>query len=147
MTEKMLPTNTFASRYELGIDAMDATHREFLDLYRQLVDCGPERFGALFTALANHTRAHFAAEDALMLAYGFPATREHSGEHQRVLGELARFSEQIAVGRMLMARAWINEQILDWFEVHLHTMDSALAAHLKHACATQKTSGRVTQAT
>ena len=62
---------------------------------------------------------------------GFPATAEHKGEHHRVLGELSQFTRQLEKGRSMMARAYVKERLPGWFTLHITTMDSALAAHLK----------------
>jgi hemerythrin len=68
----------------------------------------------------------------MMEESGFAAISEHISDHQRVLGELTRFGKRIAAGSTAMARAYIREQLPQWFEIHLQTMDSALAAHLKN---------------
>jgi hemerythrin len=123
------------SRHEddllLGNAEMDQTHREFLDLHAQLLQAKGPAFSECFTALLEHTRAHFASEEQAMAGSGFSATAEHKADHQRLLGELDRFSKRIAAGSTVMAKAWLKEQLPDWFEMHVLSMDSALAAHLK----------------
>ena len=121
----------FAERYQLGVPQMDATHGEFIDLLNRLYDTDKVEFIALFPLLLAHTRTHFDSENALMNNYGFPAIREHMEEHQRVLGELDRFAEKARNGSILMARAYVREQLPQWFSLHAVSMDSALAAHIK----------------
>lgn len=118
-------------RYALGVATIDQTHRDFVDLASQLATADDARFPALFNALLDHTREHFAAEDARMRASRFAATGEHIGEHQRVLAELRGFNRSVQAGRMQMARAYVRQSLGEWFELHLATMDAALAAHLK----------------
>lgn len=115
----------------LGNPEMDQTHREFLALHAELLQSKGTEFALRFTALLEHTREHFAFEERLMAASGFPATAEHKADHQRLLGELDRFSQRINVGSTVMAKAWLKEQVPDWFLTHVISMDSALAAHLK----------------
>ncbi|THF56924.1 hypothetical protein E6O51_18960 [Pseudothauera rhizosphaerae] len=88
---------------------MDATHREFVDLAAALM----------------------AADDAR-----FPAIGEHVNEHQRVLGELMAFGRGVQAGRLKFARAYVQQSLPEWFDLHLSTMDAALAAHLKRSAAT-----------
>lgn len=121
----------FERRYLLGLPEMDDTHREFVDLVNRLGEADKASFIPLFDELAKHTEAHFSAEDKLMEDSAFPAIREHRDEHQRVLGELARFGQRVATGSVLMGRAYITQQLPKWFDLHAVTMDSALAAHLK----------------
>ncbi|MCG6940633.1 MAG: hemerythrin family protein [Thiohalocapsa sp.] len=62
---------------------------------------------------------------------GFPAIIEHRSEHARGLGDMERFAAQLAGGRTQIARAYVVEQLPQWFDLHAATMDSALAACLK----------------
>ena len=117
-------------RYALGVADMDATHRQFIDLADELVAAPDETFPALFEALREHTREHFAHEGRLMQACRFPAIGEHHGEHLRVLGELAQMARSVAAGRLGMARVYARNLPL-WFSTHLATMDAALAGCLK----------------
>lgn len=118
-------------RHALGVAEMDATHREFVALAAELAAADDARFPARYAALLEHTRAHFAAEDARMRATRFPAIGEHTNEHQRVLGELMAFGRGVQAGRLKLARAYVRESLPGWFDLHLATMDAALAAHLK----------------
>ncbi|THF64677.1 hemerythrin [Pseudothauera nasutitermitis] len=118
-------------RHTLGVAEMDDTHREFVALAAALATADNEHFPALYAELFEHTRAHFAAEDARMRATRFPAIGEHTNEHQRVLGELMAFNRSVQAGRLQLARAYVCESLPGWFDLHLSTMDSALAAHLK----------------
>ena len=125
----------FEQRFILGMAQMDKTHAEFVELINRLGRAEKAEFVTLFPALVEHTRKHFDAEQALMEDSRFPATGEHWSEHQRVMGELTRFGEKVAAGSTLMGRAYIREQLPQWFELHTLTMDSALAAHLKYTMA------------
>jgi len=121
----------FEHDYLLGHEDMDTTHREFVDLLNRLDAASKQAFIPLFAELLEHTQAHFAAEDQWMQDTGFPAIREHIGEHQRVLGDLQRFNMRVKAGNTMMGRAYVREQLPSWFELHAQTMDSALAAHMK----------------
>jgi hemerythrin-like metal-binding protein len=122
----------FEARFILGMAQMDKTHAEFVDLINRLGRADKGEFVTLFPTLVEHTQAHFDAEQRLMEDSRFPATGEHRSEHQRVMGELNRFGEKVAAGSTAMGRAYIREQLPQWFEQHTLTMDSALAVHLKY---------------
>ncbi len=122
----------FAQRFTLGMVQMDNTHAEFVELINRLGRADKAEFITLFPTLIEHTRAHFDAEQQLMEGSRFPATGEHRSEHQRVMGELTRFGEKVAAGSTALGRAYIREQLPQWFEQHTLTMDSALAVHLKY---------------
>ncbi|MES9867522.1 MAG: hemerythrin domain-containing protein [Candidatus Thiodiazotropha sp. LLP2] len=122
----------FDQRFVLDLPQMDDTHLEFVHLVNQMADAEKEEFILLFQTLSEHTKSHFDSEQQLMEESNFPATSEHISDHQRILGDLARFGKRVTAGSTTMARAYICEQLPDWFELHIQTMDSALAAHLKN---------------
>lgn len=121
----------FEAQLLVGVDDIDIAHREFLALCAQLARAKGVAFAQGFEQLSAHTRDHFAREEALMQSSAFPASAEHTADHQRVLGELERFGLRIASGSTTLARAWIRDHLPNWFELHVRSMDSALAAHLK----------------
>jgi hemerythrin-like metal-binding protein len=117
--------------HAVGVAEMDATHEDFVHELAALTKAGDEEFPHLFHALGLHTRAHFENEGRLMRACRFPAIGEHESEHQRILGELAMIDRSVARGSLGLARAYVAVGLPDWFNKHLATMDSALAARLK----------------
>lgn len=121
----------FENKFLLGIPQMDDTHREFVRLVARFGTADRSEFTSLFARLLAHTETHFLAENNMMRESGFPATREHMDEHERVLGELNRLNRKAQAGSVLIARAYVREQLPAWFRLHAVTMDSALAAHLK----------------
>jgi hemerythrin-like metal-binding protein len=117
-------------RHPLGVSDRAGAHREFITRARALGSCPDSEFPERFKELMNHTRAHFAAEEELMVKSAFPAYGEHKEEHQRVLGEIVQFARGIGRGRVFLCRSYVQSGLPEWFELHLSTMDSALAAHL-----------------
>lgn len=118
-------------RYTLGVEEMDGDHREFIALLEILNDAGDDEFPVMFQKLVDHIRLHFVREGRLMRLGKFLALGEHEGEHHRVLGELLQFNRAVKRGRLPLARAYVKIGLPEWFELHLSTMDSALAAHIK----------------
>ncbi len=117
-------------RHPLRVAEMDLAHREFVELVNALANCPDREFAERFKSLMNHTRAHFAAEEELMMKSGFPALGEHAGEHKRVIDELSQFGRGLNRGRVFLARSYVQSGLPEWFSLHLATMDAALAAHL-----------------
>jgi hemerythrin-like metal-binding protein len=117
--------------HALGVDEMDATHREFTALAAMLADCDDADFVGLFGKLLEHCRTHFTNEGRLMRVSRFPALNEHEGEHHRVYGDLVQMHRAVQRGRIALARGFVKQGLEEWFTTHLATMDAALAAHLK----------------
>ena len=119
-------------QHALGLDTMDATHREFIAMINTLHGTPDKDFGLHFKRLYVHMEKHFEHEYELMKKSSFPAISEHSAEHRRILGELQQFNRRVQKGLYAFGRAYIRDTIQQWFHLHLITMDSALAAHLKN---------------
>ena len=115
----------------LDYEPIDKDHEEFIGLLSQVDAAGNTDFPALFQQLYEHTEHHFDRENQLMTEFAFPAETEHKGEHQRVLGEFKQFKTRVDKGLAAFGRSFVRERLPQWFELHVATMDSALAAHLK----------------
>jgi hemerythrin-like metal-binding protein len=123
--------NDFESRFLLGIPAMDRAHREFVDLVNRMDRATDASFAYLFSDLIHHTRAHFATEEVLMRATGFPGSQPHRAEHARVLTEMEGLAEHLGRGRLASARRYVQERLPGWFADHAQEMDNPLAEHLR----------------
>lgn len=119
------------ARHTLGMEEMDATHREFIAQVTALIAAGNAEFPALFQALVNHTREHFIAEGKLMRESKYKGLPEHEGEHHRVLGELQQLNRSLKRGHLPLVRAYVKEGLPEWFDTHVAMMDAALVMHLK----------------
>lgn len=118
--------------YALGVDRMDDTHREFVELVNACDSAADKAaFVAAFKALLAHTEQHFAFEDSLMQQTAFSSAEEHIGEHRKVLAEMAQFLKRAGGPMSAFAREYVRERLPEWFGIHASTMDSALAFHLK----------------
>jgi hemerythrin-like metal-binding protein len=119
------------ARHTLGLDEMDATHREFITQVAALIAASNTEFPALFQSLVAHTREHFMAEGQLMRTSKYKGLPEHEGEHHRVLGELQQLNRTLKRGHLPLVRAYVKEGLPEWFDTHLAMMDGALVMHLK----------------
>lgn len=118
-------------RHTLAHAELDHTHQVFIKLLNQTAAAGKDQFVAQLQQLLEHTQQHFAQEEQLMQASNFPSLTEHRAEHQRVLGELQQLATHAQQGRsILLARAYVQDKLPEWFNLHTTTMDSALVAHL-----------------
>ncbi|MDD2739390.1 MAG: hemerythrin [Methylomonas lenta] len=118
-------------RLSIDYQPIDQDHAEFINLLAQLDNSSNADFPVLFQALYIHTVEHFERENQLMQQSAFPAFREHISEHQRVLSEFQQFQSRIDMGLIAFGRGFIKQRLPTWFVLHVSTMDSALAAHIK----------------
>lgn len=112
---------------EVGLPAIDDDHQAFVAGLNAAVGASDAEFPARFAALAEHTREHFAHEEAIMAKTGFFAMEMHKAEHRRVLAEAQQVAGQLAAGDVASARAWVANVLPEWFLNHRNTMDLVTA--------------------
>lgn len=110
---------------------IDATHQSLAELIAGVVRADSATFASRFQALLALFKMHVAEEGGLMRSSRYPGLAEHEGDHHRVLGELMQLNLSIRRGRVALARAYVKDGLAPWFDLHLATMDAALAAYLR----------------
>jgi hemerythrin-like metal-binding protein len=120
---------TWSDARVLGFKAMDDVHKEFYDVTRQLLVCGPSGADAALAAFIAHANAHFGQEDEWMRTTEFPARDCHIDEHKAVLKSAHEVRDALAQGRagVSLLRDFALH-LFEWFPGHADYLDSALAA-------------------
>ena len=121
------PRLAWSDGLALGLEAMDHTHREFVDLLARVATADDEAVLPAWAALVEHTQQHFDQEDRWMRDTGFASGNCHATQHRVVL---AVMREGLARGQLAMIRQMADE-LAAWFPTHAQTMDAALALHLR----------------
>lgn len=118
-------------KHLLKLKEMDDLHIEFLDIYNSVDTSSIQSFIQKLTEICEHSKRHFSYEEELMDKTNYPTFREHKEEHAKVLAEMQYFinNSRSMIGKKML-KAYYLEKIPDWFDLHLLSMDSDLAAHL-----------------
>jgi len=124
------------SDYATGSQPIDDQHRELFRREQGLLEAA--RVGAgghaltALQSLREHLRRHFAAEQAAMLAAGYPFGDAHAQEHARFLLEILRLEHE---GTARPASAWLSTKIAlalsSWLREHMLGVDRDLCAFLR----------------
>lgn len=117
----------WSDAFLLGFGAMDATHREFVDVVRGMLDADPATLPTSVQAFIEHAQRHFGEEDTWMRETDFPAAECHINEHAEVLKSAHEVLAIAQAGDMATARRFA-EELARWFPGHADYLDSALAA-------------------
>ncbi|MBR9970507.1 bacteriohemerythrin [Magnetospirillum sulfuroxidans] len=85
------------SDYELGVPAMDADHRDLMDMCNLFLEkvqaqTPPTQLADSLDRLILRTRAHFLAEERMLDRHGYPALVVHKAEHERLIREAEALS-------------------------------------------------------
>lgn len=129
-----MPLLNWDDRLLVGVEPMDQTHREFVELLGELgraaqagSDADADAFAAL-ERLIEHTVLHFRQEEEWMVDSGWGPPC-HAGEHHQVLEIIRTVRTRALAGEWKLVGVLVNE-LGPWFEHHASTMDSALVAHM-----------------
>ncbi len=122
----------------LGHPEIDAQHQEIFRRLAALVAAleggAPTDIEALFEFLGDYAGRHFAAEEQVMLATGYPGAKVHAAAHARFVREYGDLRALYEGNGALPAvavktRTWVD----DWLRAHILGVDRGLARFLRGA--------------
>lgn len=118
----------FDSSCLLGIDAIDGQHRRLFEIAGRVYDhlSGGEAAHAAAAAAAaellDYTATHFADEEALMAAAGYPELDAHRQEHADLISKVRDMEMRAEFGdRNLPAE--MSRFLLAWLVTHIRASD------------------------
>jgi hemerythrin-like metal-binding protein len=114
-----------------GHPEIDAQHREMARLLYELAEAarrkeGPVACLRLFDDYIKYTRFHFAHEEKLMAAGGYPLVPSHHDTHEKLLSQLVAMRSFIMEDDPKL----IASDAFEWLVVHIERNDKELAAYL-----------------
>jgi hemerythrin len=120
------------TKHLLNNEEMDIHHKEFVDIYNSLKDDTQESYKNVMIKILEQTKIHFCHEEDMMKKYKYPRIREHSDEHKKVIYEMEYFikGSNTMIGKRLL-KSYYKENLPNWFDSHLLSMDSDLCSFLK----------------
>lgn len=121
---------TWSDRFLLGHGAMDATHREFVDIVQAMLGAPDDELPALLDDFLNHAERHFDDERKWMLSTEFPAAQCHIDEHDAVLASVHEVRALMAGGGHETTCRALARELSRWFPGHADYMDASLAQWL-----------------
>jgi hemerythrin-like metal-binding protein len=130
-----MPVIVWKDEMSVGVKALDAEHRNILEMMNQLHDdvlAGAENkmLVSILTELIKKTKAHLDHEETMLAKTGYPGNSEHHKAHDAI----------IAKGLMLQARFMSGSEepftmaevnlLHEWLGSHLCESDKLYAQHL-----------------
>lgn len=118
------PIFEFLPEYSVGVRTLDQHHRCIFALLNRLYATMLQQQGrsallSILDELIGYARQHFAAEELLMQAFGYPEAEAHRLEHERLSRVLEEFQHQFADGReglveplLAFMEGWLIRHIL-----------------------------------
>lgn len=125
----------FDSNCLLGIDVVDRQHRRLFEIAARVYAnlSGDEKaYVAAASAAAellDYTATHFADEEALMAAAGYPGLDEHRREHADLLSKVHDMEMRAAFGERNLP-ADMSRFLLAWLVDHIQARDRKFGEYL-----------------
>ncbi|MCL6622622.1 MAG: bacteriohemerythrin [Syntrophobacterales bacterium] len=109
--------------YSVNIRELDEQHRRLLGLVEQLRTAmrqgrGKEELRRIFDGLVAYTATHFACEERLMEAHGFPEYEEHQRIHAAMTRKVLDLQRQFHCGRLGLSLE-VLKFLEEWVEKHI----------------------------
>lgn len=114
----------FDSNLQTGIPEVDRQHELLVEIYNELVDAqnasrGNRVMNEILARLFQYSKDHFADEEELMVAHGFPQLAEHQEQHAELVKSIrgyvlrhSRNGERITREMVQFVGKWITDHIL-----------------------------------
>lgn len=121
----------------VGVESMDAQHRQLFDRLNSLVEAvrsnhGADELGRTMDFLDSYVREHFADEEKLLADAGYPGLEGHKRMHASFAAELASVRAGLAiptVDRQELAER-LHLSLRDWLLRHIRVEDRAYGEFL-----------------
>lgn len=121
-----MQTVEWSKELAVGVPAMDDSHKALLKQLEETLVAPDERFAAALLHLIAQIESDFREEESVMEAIDYPGVQGHQEQHARVLGALHHIAPRVMEGDLALGREAV-ELLPRWFQVHMTTMDAALA--------------------
>jgi hemerythrin len=122
------------SSYSVGVQKIDGQHTLLIsilnDLHAAMMKGQAQSVsGSLLHKLADYTRTHFSAEEAMMEAARYPGLAEHKLKHRELVKQVDDYVLRYDKGEISLNVQLLNF-LRDWLTNHIQKVDMAYSACL-----------------
>ncbi len=126
---------TWGTEYSVGINSIDDQHKKLVGFVNDLNDAMAQRKGKdilekILGGLVEYTKTHFAHEEQLFRAHGYPEATAHKMKHDDLTKKVLQFQQDLHAGKAVMS-VEIMAFLKDWLLNHIKGTDMKYSAFLK----------------
>ena len=136
-TQRRITVALFAwsEKYSPNIQEIDDQHKKLIGMIVQLNDAmrqgkGKQVLGDVLGNLIQYTRSHFAAEERLLKANGYPEYDEHKAKHEKMTRKVADIYREYQDGKATITLEVMNF-LENWLDKHIMGTDKKYGPFLK----------------
>jgi hemerythrin len=129
-----MPFMVWNDRISVGVEAVDHDHKKLVGIINELYDAIVERrskeiLGRLLDELLEYTKYHFAREEELFRATGYPDAVEHTKQHSDFASQVAGIRERYESGSVGLTLEVMNS-LKDWLFDHILGSDAKFEPYM-----------------
>lgn len=122
-----MSTFSWSEKYKVNVKEMDDQHRMLINLVGQLDEAmrkgkGKETLGLILGRVIDYTKVHFAAEERLMKAYGYPEFSEHRLIHEKMTAKVLEIEREYKSGKAMITLD-VMKFLTEWLQKHIEGTD------------------------
>ena len=120
---------------KVDILQFDDQHQQLVAMVNQLHQAikggqGADQLDGTLAGLAEYTRVHFAAEEALMEQCGYPDYMHHKQAHADLVRQVIEANEQLKNGKKLQPIS-VMQFLVNWLVNHITGVDKSYTHFFK----------------
>ncbi|HET9595344.1 MAG TPA: hemerythrin family protein [Anaeromyxobacteraceae bacterium] len=126
----------WSQKLAVGVEAIDAQHRELFKQVNQLIAAMEARHGEaevtrIVQFLGDYVIRHFGDEERLMARTGYPDAAAHEKLHEAFVADFVKLKAELArTGASPALATQLNQKVGGWLIDHIGRTDRALGAFL-----------------
>jgi hemerythrin len=116
------------------VKKFDDQHKKLVDLINQLHDAmkageGNAMLGVVLQSLISYTATHFAEEEKVMQANGFPEFAAHKAAHDALVKQVLELQKKFQSGSAALSMS-VMSFLKDWVVTHIQGTDKKYGVYL-----------------
>ena len=122
-----MPIIEWQPAFSVLVSRFDEQHKGLINLINDLHLAmqkgeGQVILGNIFSSLADYTKDHFADEERMMEANGYPEFSGHKSAHEHLLCRVVELQKEFVVGNSVLSVNVLNF-LRDWLTTHIQGED------------------------
>jgi hemerythrin-like metal-binding protein len=131
-----MPLLLWRDQLSVGSPEIDSDHKHLIDFVNQLHDAVTEAqsekvVGKILMELIEYTRDHFAREEKVMLAAGYPDYVRHCGIHKALTSKVLRFAQSYLRTPTDQVKRDLIDFLAAWLVDHIIKEDRRIGAYMR----------------
>ncbi|MFH7320684.1 bacteriohemerythrin [Desulfurivibrio sp. D14AmB] len=125
---------SWKEEYSVNIKEIDDQHKELVAMINELHEAMMQQrakdvLGKILNKLVAYCAGHFATEERLMQANGYPDYAAHKVKHDKMTAKVLALQSDLKANKLNLT-VEVSQFLRDWLDKHILGTDKKYSAHL-----------------